>query len=158
MLALAETERPRLLFSRTDLWSFPSDKLQMWSSPAPCLREGCAVTRWKSASEALTQHFEQHSPCAAQAAVQLLWSATKHSSPFTGCATCGQVAVMLIPPNLPLWLARRSEEIQVVYIIDLVQQWWLCRAWAATRFASLKQKFCKASVRKSTHILLLTSV
>lgn len=55
-------------------------------------------------------------------------------------------------------LTRRSEEIELVYIIDLLQQWWLCRAWAATRFASLKQKFCKASVRRSTNILLLTSV
>lgn len=80
VLAVAETERPCLVSPGTDLCSFPSDKLQMWNSPAPCPREGCAVAERKAACDPLTQHFKQHWLSAARDALQLLSSVTKHSS------------------------------------------------------------------------------
>lgn len=80
MLAVAETAKLRLISSRTDLCSFPADKLQLWNGPAPCPREGCAVTRWKAACDPLTQHFEQRRLSTARDALQLLSSATKRSS------------------------------------------------------------------------------
>lgn len=155
VLAVSETERPCLISPGTDLCSFPSDKLQMWNSPAPCPREGYAVAEQKAACDPLTQHFKQHCLSTARDALQLLSSVTKHSSSVYVSAICGQVAMMLIQSNLPLWIADQMKYIQC--IVYLEQEWWFYRACAATRFAALKGKVYKASIRNSTNILLLAS-